>query len=299
MRVSYAYKNAKQQFDEHPPGGDLIPIAAAIHAWVLICGCYMGIEQTLKLLIKMRDEKTVPTGTDGHNLQKLHSLLTPSEQGVVADYYRVYRSLHNFDSRGVRLETSVEFFRYIGKGYTRWRYILFDSEEKSGKVPAIHLGLMLEVWRALVALVDRKIWGHDPTKHTLAADVENYIIVQVIREVQQVIREAEKNPEWKAAARDEGVEFSDICRWVQQNGGTLKAGVDLIGHYARGTGDSLKASPLMRRVLLKAVEKAISNPMERYKKNQDIEMLIFRTTAHDEPPLTWNPTKRVFENAAS
>ena len=286
-RVSLAREAAKQQYDEHPPKGDLVEIVGAINAGSFICGYYMGIEQTLKLLIQMHGEKTVPTGTDGHNLQKLHSLLTSSEQEVVADCYRVYRSLHNFDSRSVRLETSVEFFRHIGKGYTRWRYILYDTSQKSDKVPAVHLGLMLEVWRALVDLVERKVWGKVPT--TLADYLQDYINVQVIRE-------AESDPEWQAAALDKisSVEFADIRRWIEQNGGPLKVGVDLIGHYARGTGDSLKASPLIRRVLLQAAEKAVINPNERYK-NEDIEMLLFRA-GHDESPLTWNPVVKVFEN---
>ena len=47
QRVSYAHKNTQRQYDEYPPKDDVVPIAAAINGWTLICGCYMGIEQTM------------------------------------------------------------------------------------------------------------------------------------------------------------------------------------------------------------------------------------------------------------
>ena len=280
MRVSLARKATKQQYDEHPPKDDLISLAAAINAWSFICGCYMGIEQTLKLLIQIRSGEKAP---EIHNLKKLYSKLAPLEKKVVATCYREYRSLHNFETGNVSLETDVEFFRHIGNGYTRWRYFLYEGDE----VPAVHLGLMLEVWRALVALVEWEIWGHEPT--TLASELKDYID-------NRVIREAESDPEWQAASQDEssGVDLADIRRWLQQNGGTLKAGVDLFGRLARGTRDSLEASPLVSRVLLRAAEKAVCNPDPRYR-NDDIRMLHFRIE-HDDLPLTWNPAKRVFEN---
>ena len=112
-RVSYAYKNTQRQYDEHPPNDDMVPIAAAINAWTLICGCYMGIEQTMKLLIRMR--KGTPVRT--HDLKSLYSSLAPSERDVVAAYYRVYRSLHNFDTGNISLETADEFIQHVGNGY--------------------------------------------------------------------------------------------------------------------------------------------------------------------------------------
>ena len=40
--VGYAYDNTQRQYDEYPPKGDMVPIAAAINAWTLVCGCLHG-----------------------------------------------------------------------------------------------------------------------------------------------------------------------------------------------------------------------------------------------------------------
>ena len=61
--VTIAYQETQRQYDDTPPRIDLIPIVNAINLWALICGCYMGIEQTLKLLIRMRIN-TLDAGSD-------------------------------------------------------------------------------------------------------------------------------------------------------------------------------------------------------------------------------------------
>ena len=45
-RVSYAYDNTQRQYDEHPPNDDVVPIAAAINAWTLICEDHNGVLET-------------------------------------------------------------------------------------------------------------------------------------------------------------------------------------------------------------------------------------------------------------
>ena len=72
---------------------------------------------------------------------------------MVANYYRVYRSLHNFDTDGIALDTAEEFIQYIGNGYAAWRHILTED-------PKIHLGSMLEIWRALAGLVGHHVSGY-------------------------------------------------------------------------------------------------------------------------------------------
>ena len=154
-RVNYAHKNTQRQYDKYPPNDDMVPIAAAINAWTLVCGCYMGIEQTMKLLIRMRRGVSENILKRTHNLECLYELLDPSERKVVAHYYRVYRSLHNFATGNITLETADEFIQHIGKGYTTWRYILVEDPEP----PKTHLGLMLETWRALAHLAVHRVWG--------------------------------------------------------------------------------------------------------------------------------------------
>ena len=126
----------------------------------------MGIEQTMKLLIYMRrGSKERTRELDTHDLNKLYSLLDESERRVVADYYRVYRSLHNFDSGDIALDTADQFIQYSGNGYTSWRYILV--EDPVG-VPKVHIGLMLETWRALVAAAKHHVSGKN---HETLADL--------------------------------------------------------------------------------------------------------------------------------
>ena len=275
--VSYAYDNTQHQYNEHPPNDDVVPIAAAINAWTLICGCYMGIEQTMKLLIRMRGEVSEKILKNTHNLECLYSLLDPSERDVVAAYYRVYRSLHNFDTGNTALETAEEFIQHVGNGYVAWRYILVEIPET---VPKMHLGSMLETWRALADLANRH-----PCR-TLAVYLDDYIVTGVFRYAQM-------DDEWQAASQDENsnVEFSEIGDWLHHKGRPLEAGIDLFNHHARGTGNSVQASPLLRRVLLRAADKAMSETLPTYRR-VDIAMFHRRIQGGG---LAWNTEKGVFE----
>ena len=279
-RVSYAYDNTQRQYDEHPPNDDVVPIAAAINAWTLICGCYMGIEQTMKLLIRMRGGVSEKILKNTHNLKRLYSLLDPSERDVVAAYYRVYRSLHNFDTGNTVLETADEFIQHGGNGYVAWRYILVENPET---VPKMHLGLMLETWRALADLVQHHVvCGHK--YRTLEDYLEDYIVRGVFRDAQM---------DWQAASQDEnsGVRFSEISDWLHHKGRALQVGIDLFNHHARGTGNSVKASPLLRRVLLRAADKAVHGPFPT-RRQADIAMFHQRVRIGG---LAWNADKGVFE----
>ena len=285
--VKYAYDNTQRQFDEHPPKNDNAPIAAAINGWTLICGCYMGIEQTMKCLILMRDGCLVRT----HDLGNLFLSLDPSERDVVATYYRVYRSLHNFDTGSIALETACEFIQYIGKvgkdkgkvgkGYEAWRYILIEDHKE---MPKMHLGMMLEIWRALAYLVGHRVSGRNYPYRTVDGYLEDYI--------EGVFRDAQRDEDWQAASLDEntGVNFSEICDWLHHKGRALEAGIDLFTHRARGSENSIEASPLLRQVLLRAADKAVFDPPTH--RRADIVRFHHRICGDG---LTWNATKGVFE----
>ena len=279
-RVNYAHKNTQRQYDKYPPNDDMVPIAAAINAWTLVCGCYMGIEQTMKLLIRMRGGVSENKLRGTHDLACLYSLLDPSERAVVTSYYRVYRSLHNFDTGSIALDTADEFIRHIGDGYTKWRYILVENPEP----PKTHLGLMLETWRALAHLAVNREWG--PAFHTLADYLESYIM-------QSLCHAAENDTDWQKAALDEnsGVEFRELHDWFHHQRRPLVAGIELLNRYAQGTGSSVQASPLARRVLLRAADKAVRGPYPNYRRD-DITMFHRRIRGSG---LAWNADKEVFE----
>ena len=262
----------------------MVPIAAAINAWTLICGCYMGIEQTMKLLIQMRGSTPEQTRALGHDLVKAYSSLDPSEQDVVADYYRVYRSLHNFDTDDISLETADEFIQYVGKGYVVWRYILIEDPKAPNKLPKMHLGLMLETWRALADLAGHHVSGH--RCRTLEGYLEDYIM-------NGVCDDAQMDADWQAATQDENsdVEFREIHDWVVKGRRPLEAGIELFNHLALGTGDSIEASTLLRQVLLWAADKALGDPFPTHR-HADIAMFHQRIRGGG---LAWNADKRVFE----
>ena len=309
-RVTYAHKQTERHYDKYPPNSDLVPIAEAINAWTLISGCYIGIEQAMKLLILMRRGiKEMPSDLKRHDLNKLYPLLDEPERVVVADYYRIYRSLHNFDSGNIPLDTAEQFIQYIGNGYTSWRYILIED---SGDVPKVHIGLMLETWRALVDIANHH--KHGKNYETLAHLLSEYI-------QQGVIVVAEQDDDWQTASQDENsnTAFGEIREWFRQNGGVLKAGTDLLIHHAQGSWHSLEASPLLRQVLFRAAERAVraaeTDRANRSKwKNIDIypagEVAYFENPAtykarrtdidmfHDRikgSGLTWIADKGVFE----
>ena len=279
QRVRYAYCNTQCEYDERPPRDDLVPVAAAINAWTLICGCYMGIEQTMKLLIRMRGGTPAKT----HDLDNLYSSIESSERDLVASYYHVYRSLHNFDSGNIALDTANEFIEYISKGYGAWRYILVENPER---VPKIYVGLMLETWRALVDLVDFR--GSNGTSYRTVATIlgQDYIM-------ERVYRDAESDEEWQAASQDEnsGVRFRELLDWFYLKRKPLEGGIDLFTNHARRTGDSIQGSPVLRRVLLRAAEKAVEEPLP-IRRRADIDMFHHRIR---NGGLAWNSERGVFE----
>ena len=283
--VAYAYEDTQLQYDKSPPNSDVVPIAGAINAWTLVCGCYMGIEQTMKLLIRMRGREP-NMGPLGHDLVKGYGQLDPSDRSLVSDYHVVYRSLHNVDTCDISIETADEFIQHVGNGYVAWRYILTEDNKKN---PKVHLGMMLETWRALADLVQH-ISNDQHSFQTVAGYLENYI-------VQGVFHDAQMDKDWQAASQDEnsGVEFSEIRDWLHHKGRALEAGLDLFNHLAQGTGDSIEASTLLRQVLLRAADKAVqavSDPSPTYRR-EDIAMFHYRI---NNDGLVWNTDKKVFDS---
>ena len=118
--------------------------------------------------------KDYPTGgRDGHDILKLYAYLTDSQRGTVHAYFKAYRSLY-FDTvdptaQEEELQSADSFIRSIAKGgggYEGWRYMLIEDPQKA---PRVHIGLMLEIWRALVHIPSEI---YDPVDHRLAIYVE-------------------------------------------------------------------------------------------------------------------------------
>ena len=153
-------------------------------------------------------------------------------------------------------------------------------------VPKVHIGLMLETWRALVAAAKHHVSGKN--HETLADLLEEYI-------ESRVIRVAETDDDWQAASQDENsnTNFRDIRDWIHQGGGALKVGIDLFKLRAHGRWQSLEASPLLRQVLCRAVTEGVGAPGTYKARRTDIAMFHNRITSDG---LTWNADQRAFES---
>ena len=277
--VAFAYRNTQSQYDDLQINNEVVPMAAAIKEWIYICGCYMGIEQTMKLLIRMGGGTAEEVLDLRHDLVEAYKSLDSPARDVVAAHYRVYRSLHNFDPGNPALKSACGFIQHIGKGYVAWRYILTEDHRE---MPRVHVGMMLEIWRALTYLVRRRGSGRDYSYRTVAGDLAEY--------VGRVFRDAESDPEWQA-----GPNFSEIREWANHKGGMLKAGIDLFHHFhhnAPGSANLREASPLMSRVLVGAAERALRRPLPN-SRSKDIRVFQDRIRRDD---LAWNADRNVFES---
>ncbi len=284
--AQYAHEYTQRLYDNNPPNGQLVPqILPAIEVWPFVYGCYMGIEQTLKVLIRLRKKNSENKFGHTHDLGHLYGLLDSSEQEVVANYYRVYRSLYNFDAGDISIDTADEFIQHISKGYAAWRYILVEDHPD---IPKIHLGLMFEIWRALAELASAS------QPKPLNQRMEIYFRTEVFDK-------AEQSEIWESAALDDSseVELGDIRRWVREQGEELKAGIRLFRYHAKHTLDPRTASSVLHRVLLSAASNAVDQfrlPIEqpeerRFWSRQDIAALY---EAIHRGGLSWDETNEVF-----
>ena len=281
--LTYAYEQTERHYGEYPPNDDIVPIAAAINAWTLICGCYMGIEQTMKLLILMQLRITkVPRHLKIHDLSRLYPLLDDSKRLVVSRYYGIYRSLHDFDSGGIALDTAEQFIRYVGDGYTSWRYILIDGP---AGIPKVHIGLMIETWRALVDIVNSHVSGTH--YESIEGRLSNYI-------AQRVVVAAGEDSAWQRASQDESesIQFKDIHDWFNRNGGHLQAGMRLFDRSKRDSLFSPEDPPLLRDVLFRAADNAVRSPETCAVRRIDLNVFLDRI---NHGGLVWNSDRGVFE----
>ena len=109
-----------------------------------------------------------------------------------------------------------------------------------------------------------------------------------------VVRAAEMDGEWQAASQDENnaTTFEGVRDWVDANGGALAAGVELLMCCARGTGGPMQASPLLRRVLLRAACNASRAHAAHMERRADLAMFHYRIR---NGGLRWNADEGVFE----
>ncbi len=156
---------------------DLVPSYEALQAWPFIVTAYSGIEQSMKVLLKMSQIDYPSTGRAGHRLDRLFDRLPDIEQTIVRKSFDVYQSLHYY----MNPASVDEFLQSISvgfgsTGYDDWRYLLMDFESTlvSARVPMNHAGAMLEVWAALAdILIAKTVTDH--SLRTVADRIESGI----------------------------------------------------------------------------------------------------------------------------
>ena len=164
-------------YQRNPMRRDLVPSYEALQAWPFIVTAYSGIEQSMKVLLKMSRIEYPSTGRAGHRLDKLFDRLPDIERTVIRKSFDVYQSLHYY----INFASVDDFLRSISvgfgsTGYDDWRYLLMDFQASlaSARVPVNHAGAMLEVWAALAdILIAKTVTDH--SLRTVADRIESGI----------------------------------------------------------------------------------------------------------------------------
>lgn len=194
-----------------------------------------------------------------HNIENLYDKLDCSQKRTADAFYRVYHSLHKnlySCSEGFhdlsKLSTFIKHVSCESKGYVNWRYLPY---EENGKIPIMHMGLLLESWSALVKVLSCEIRGIAPPQR-LDIRLRSYFD-------QKVFGAIEKSGQWQNVSQDEssGVEFMDIHTWVQSHGGPLQAGIFLLQNLSYETWERKEKPRILHDVLREFGKKVIGETL--------------------------------------
>jgi len=279
--VKYAHEYIQNLYDHLLMTGNASSSRLdAIEYWPVICDCYTGIEQTMKLLL----QKNGQTPKKTHDLECLYQELQCSQWSVINEYYRVYQSLYSHELCSIPLDAADKFISHINKGYASWRYILIEKDQE---IPAVNVGFMLEVWRALVRLVSE----YNPPR--LDQRVKIYF--------QEFFEKAERDL-WRGLGEYpeeyRGVAPDAIRTWVKQQGGDMTAGFLLFKY--NHSGEIRDTSTVVQKILDQSVKSAIErlhstnehSPGRKTWRRQ--EMLDVYSAIHSKG-LTWDENREAFE----
>ncbi|MDE2644441.1 MAG: hypothetical protein OXI05_01185 [Bacteroidota bacterium] len=253
QQIEFILRVTHDLYNRQPNTDNIFPDKyRALAVWPLIDAGYMGIEQTLKLLICLKGLQAEYT----HNLWDLYKELNCSQKRTADAFYRVYHSLHkNLFSRSEGfhcLRKLPSFIKHISKGYVNWRYLPY---EEKGKIPKMDVGLLLESWIALVKVLSCEMRVIAPPRR-LDIRLRSYFD-------QEVFGAIEMSDTWLNMSQDDsgGVEFSDIHTWVQDHGGHLQAGIFLLQNLSNETWGSREKTKILHDVLRNFGKKAIEETL--------------------------------------
>ena len=264
-------------YQKNPMRRDLVPSYEALQAWPFIVSAYSGIEQSIKVLLKMSSIEYPSSGRAGHRLDRLFDRLPAPEQLVVRKSFDVYQSLHYY----ITFASLDDFLGsisvgYGNTGYDDWRYLLMDFEATlaSARVPVNHAGAMLEVWSALAdILIARTIVDH--RLNTVADRIDHGITSCLNNTSRQ--RPYSFNHE----------QFNELARWLYDPGNKITS-------YANFYHSTLQRRPVTPPITQHAkdfLEASIGYARQLAENDQDFSLFLYlaeRTT------VRWDETTKRF-----
>ena len=301
LQIDFVRGVTHDLYDRQPDTDNIIPNKyRALAVWPFIDSGYMGIEQTLKLLLCHKGVQVKRT----HNLWNLYKKLDCSQKGTADAFYRVYYSLHknlySFREGFHHLSKLSSFMKHISKGYVNWRYLPY---EQNGKIPKMHVGLLLESWSALVKVLSCEMRAIAPPQR-LDIRLRSYFD-------QEVFGAIEMTSSWLNMSQDEysGVQFMDIRTWMEDRGGPLQAGIILLQNLSNETwGHREKPEELysiLRKFGKNATEETLSGVAEFSNRDapfpghnfyrRDVKVLSYLLKNGD---LTWDEERQEFKYEA-
>ena len=149
--IDHAHQYVDRLHRSHPVGTDLVPEENLLQAWPVVLAAYSGMEQAMKHLVRMRTGG-YPDRASSHNPSNMFRRMDEEEKSVVREAYAIYQSLHSY----IPFQTADEFLDAIGAGWEPWRYWLLERNNP----PTNHPGAMLEIWHALVRVIEHRKYEH-------------------------------------------------------------------------------------------------------------------------------------------
>ncbi len=137
----------------HP---DLVREFEAVQAWPWISNSYQLLEQSLKLLLAVR--QGIPVSEldrrlgRSHDLNRLFAEQEDDDKEGVSRAWESFVELHHY----IGVRTVRDFLGSVGGGYVKWRYMLLEGAQS---VPANHIGALLEIAQAVISRLEFHVFS--------------------------------------------------------------------------------------------------------------------------------------------
>ena len=244
QRLKIAQRQTERAFLRDGLLPDLHPGTEIASAWPFITAGYCGVEQTFKSLvannrgISVKELVATPGAKKNefpfrtHDLHALYEDLDCPTREKLEDYYRIFRSLHDYldvGSLGDFLEiVSNPPEGKAGRGYESWRYSLTDPESR---IPRNSPVFLLAIWSAAVMVIEDREYER---RSVLTPDQE--IMAHLSQGLEFIMSTV------SVRRQDKGLPFENYIEqyqaWVRPHGHPLNALATVLRDANRGVGPS-------------------------------------------------------------